>query len=286
MKKAFSLFCLILIAVYVALSLLGAKSLYIAEMRFWKARALAQKVVQSPEATPPLLFEKTRQRFEKIMEEYPENRALIKESLLAISGLFIHEKRYQEARDFIYNAKKKYPDDKSFGARTQFLLGFSYEKGGDWEAAVREYRLLRDRYPDSQLGLEVPLYIARHDVKQDSEKGAGSYEEAAAYYRQLIQNTPTKTPLKYFALSYLLTGYDERRQWDRSLSVVQEIVVTYPKLLRVYVPKIEMLTRRLKQPQRAIDVYEAFIQAHPKHKDVPLLKKRIEGLTKRLQHVS
>ena len=284
MKKALSLFCLILIVVYGVLSFLGSKSPYIAESRFWKARALAQKIVQSPETTPPSLFEKSRQQFEQLMNAYPQNKTLVKESFLGIAGLFIHEKRYQEARDFIYASRKKYPDDKPFGARTQFLLGFSYEKVGDWEDALKEYLLLRDRYPQSQLGLETPLYIARHDAKQDSEKSAQAYKEAAEYYRQLAQTSAD--PIKYFAMSYLLTGYDEQKKWDKSLGVIKEIVVTYPKLMRVYIPKIELLARRLKQPQQAIAIYEVFIQSHPKHNDVLFLKKRIELLSRRLKRVS
>ena len=284
MKRALSLFCLILIVVYGVLSFLGSESPYIAESRFWKARALAQKIVQSPETTPPALFEKSRQQFEQLMNAYPQNKTLVKESLLGIAGLFIHEKRYQEARDFIYASRKKYPDDKPFGARTQFLLGFSYEKVGDWEDALKEYLLLRDRYPQSQLGLEMPLYIARHDAKQDSEKGAESYKEAAEYYRRLAQTS--SDPIKYFALSYLLRGYDERKKWDKSLEVVQEIVVAYPKLMRVYIPKIERVARKLKQPKLAIAVYETFVQSHPQHKDVPFLKKRIELLSRRLQRAS
>lgn len=284
MKKALSLFCLILLAVYGVLTFLGAKSPYIAERHFWKARALAQKIVQSPETTPPFLFEQSRQRFEQIIRDYPQNKALVKESLLGIAGLFIHEKKYQEARDFIYNARKKYSDDKAFEVRTQFLLGFSYEKAGNWDSAAKEYRVLQDRYPESRLGLEVPLYIARHDAKQDSEKSAGSYETAAAHYRQLIQTR--QDPVKYFAMAYLLTGYDEQKKWDKVLEVIKEIIVTYPKLLRPYIPKVEMLARKLKQPQQAITVYEAFIQSHPKHKDAPFLKKRIELLTRRLKNVS
>ena len=284
MKKALSLFCLILIGLYGTLSFLGSKSSYVAESRFWKARALAQKIAQSPETTPPTLFEKSRQQFEQIIREYPENKTLVKESLLGITGLFIHEKRYQEARDFIYTSRKRYPDDKALGARSQFLLGFSYEKAGDWETALKEYRILQDRYPESQLGLEIPLYLARHDAKEDSKKSGESYENAAVHYRRLIETKPD--PIKYFAMSYLLTGYEEQKKWDKSLEVVGEIIVTYPKLIRVYIPKIEKLAQKLKQPKLAIAVYEAFIQSHPQHNDVPFLKKRIELLSRRLKNVS
>ena len=277
MKKALSLFCLILIGVGGTLTHLGSKSTYITEARFWKARAFSQQIVANPETTPPLVFKKAREQFEDIIKDYPENAALKKECLLSIAGLLVHEKKYQEARDFIYEARKEYPTDNGFGARSQFLIGFSYEKAGDWSSALKEYHLLRDQYWKSYLGLEVPLYIARHDVKEDSQKGAESYEAAAEYYRRIVDENP-RTPVKFVALNYRMTGYDEQKKWDQSLDAVKEIIVSFPKTLRSYIPKIEGLSRRLKQPERASAIYRAFIAAHPDHKDAVLLKKRIERL--------
>lgn len=285
MKKAVSLFCLILIALGATLTLLGSKSTYIAEARFWKARAFSQQIVANPETTPPFVFKQARERFERIMKEYSGNAMLVKESLLSIAGLLIHEKKYQEARDFIYKIRKDYPEDNPFGARSQFLLGFSYEKAGDWEAALREYRILRDRYAKSYLGLEVPLYIARHDIKEDSQKGAERYEEAAAYYQDVAQNNP-KSPLKFFALNYMLSGYEEQKKWDKSLDTLQEIILAFPKSLRAYVPKIEAYSRRAKAPEKAAAIYESFIQAYPDHKDAMVIKKRIERLRKSRKNVS
>ena len=279
MKKVLSLFCLILIALAWTLRVLSVKSPYVAEMRFWKAKAFSQQIVANPEATPPFVFKKAREQFEGLIKDYSDKPTLVKESLLAIAGILIHEKKYQEARDFLYKVRKEYPDDKGFGTRSQFLLGFSYEKAGEWEGALKEYLLLRDRYQESQLALEVPLYIARHDVKQDSTKGSESYASAVDYYQNLIQNNSNpKSPIKFFAMNYLLAGYEEQKKWDKSLDVLGEIIVTYPKFLRSYIPRIEAYSRRIKQPGKAMGIYEAFLKAHPDHKDAVILKKRIERL--------
>lgn len=285
MKKALSLFCLILVVLGAFLSVQTSKSLYIAEARFWKARAFSQQIVANPEVTPPAVFKKARAQFERILKDYPEIPALVKESLFSIAGLMIHEKRYQEAREFLSKVRKDYPKDDFLGAKSQFLVGFSYEKADDWQAALKEYRILRDRYPENSLALEVPLYIARHDIKEDTEKGAERYKEAVDYYRKVITDNP-KTPLKFLALTYMLTGYEEQKKWDKSLEVVQEIVLDYPKTVRRFVPAIEGLSRRLKQPQRAAAVYRSFIQAHPDHKDNLILKKRIERLERSRKDVS
>ena len=278
MKKVVSLFCLILIAVGVVLTVLGSKSLYIAEERFWKAEALAQKIVANPETTPPYLFEKARQRFEGIINDYPLNAALVKGASLATAGLLIHEKKYDEARDLLLKIRKKYPTDEMLGSKSQFLLGFAREKAGDWKGALKEYQVLRDQYPQTRLGLEIPLYIARYESRQDSDKGATTYEAAAQYYRGLVQSNPLTNPLKFLGMNFLLRGYEEQKKWDKSLDILEEIILTYPKLLRSYVPRIEAYSRKIKQPGKAMSIYESFLKAHPDHKDAMILKKRIERL--------
>jgi len=280
MKKALSLFVLILASAAGTLSHLGAESNYVAEARFWKARAFSQQIVASPDTTPPFVFKKARGQFEEILKDYPDKPPLVKESLLSIAGLMVHEKKYQEARDFLNKVRKDYPDDQTFRAKTQFLTGFSYEKEGDWERALKEYRILRDQYAKSQLGLEVPLYIARHDVKEDSQKGAERYAEAAAYYRRLAEENP-KTPLKFYALNYMLAVYEEQKKWDESLTSIEEIILAFPKSIRLYVPKIEAFSRRIKQPERAAAIYQSFLQSYPDHKDATVLKKRMERMRKR-----
>jgi|GEM_PF-1197215 len=281
MKKAFSLFLILLLGVYGVLSYLGSKSgaanTYGIERRFWRAKALSQKIVVNSDSTPPSLFEESRKRFEEIIKDYPNHHALIKESNLSIAGLLIYEKKYQEARNFLNKVQKEYPKDKAFGARSQFLLGFSSEREGNWEAALKEYRVLRDRYPESQVGLEIPLYIARHDLKTDTQKGSESYEAAADYYRRLIQGNP-KTPLQFLAFNYLLGGYEEQKKWDKALEVLRELVMTYPRMSRNYFLRIDAYGLRLKQPEKAIAIYKSLIQSYPDHQDAALFKKRIERL--------
>ena len=285
MKKAVSFFCVVLIAAYLGLNTLDPKSPYLAERRFWKARALSQKIVANPDVTPPDLFRKAREDFKKIMELYPENISLTKECLLSIGGLLIHEKKYQEGRDLLAKAMKDYPADHGFGARAQFLAGFSYEKAGDWKTALEEYHTLMDRYSDIKFTLEVPLYIARHDMKEDSEKAIESYKAATAYYRRLADSHP-KSPAGFVALAYMMRGYQEQKQWEGCLEVAKEIIVTYPRMLRPYIPMIEAFSAKLESPKRAVTVYQAFIQSHPDHKAVPFLKKRIERLERKEANVS
>lgn len=279
MKKALSLFILILIGVGGTLSVLGAKSSYVAEARFWRARQLAKRVVANPEVTPPFLYQKVKGRFEQLIKDYPENNVLVKESHLSIGGILIHEKKFEESREVLEKVRKEFPDDKLIGARAQFLTGFSYEKAGQWETALKEYKTLMSRYMESPFTLQVPLYIARRDLKQDTQKGAESYQEAAHYYRQVVSRYP-KTPLGYFAMTFLVKGYEEQKKWEETLGAVKELVLSYPAALRVYLPVIDGTSRRLKEPGRALDIYESFIQSYPNHQDTPVLKRRVAQFRK------
>ena len=278
MKKALSLFCLILLLLYGALHFLGLleKSPYVAEMRFWKARVFAREVLMNPDATPPRMFEEARKRYEYIIKEHPP---LARKALLPIVEILIKEKKYQEARDLLTQARQDYPNYRLFGARSQFLIGFSYEKGGDWKRALKEYQFLIDQYTGTRPALQTPLYIARHDLRQDSGKGARSYKEAATYYRRLIKKKP-KSPFGLLAMGYLLTGYQEQNKWDESLEVIQEIILAYPRMIRGYIPTIESLSRRIDRPEKAIAIYESFIKSHPDHRDSTVLRERIDRFRK------
>lgn len=285
MKTVLSLFVAVLVGVGGTLSYLGSDSPYLTEKRFWKARSLAQRVVANPDATPPLLFEKARGQFQDMIADYPENAALVKESLLSIGGLFIYEGKFQEARTFLAKAKGDYAEDDNFGARMQFLIGFSYERERDWRTALEVYRDLMESYPYSHIALQTPLYIARHDLKEDSQKGAESYGDAADYYRGLIEKHP-KSLLAFFAMTYLVRGYQEQKMWDESLEAIRELVLTYPRALRPYMPMIEGISRRLAAPERARDIYESFVETYPNHRDARTLQKRIERLRRISRNVS
>ncbi|MFH1858217.1 MAG: tetratricopeptide repeat protein [Candidatus Omnitrophota bacterium] len=287
MKKTLIVFCVILAVVPILLSYLGLKDSYLTERRFWKARALSQKIVANPDATPPLMFEKARNNFQRIIKDNPKNTGLAKECKISIAGLLVYEKKFQDARDYLEKAKADYPADKAFAARTLFLTGFSYEREGRWDRALESYHLLMNEYYTvSHIALQLPLYIARHDLKLDTQKGEESYREAATYYRQLIRKHPNDALLGFYVRSYLVKGFQEQKKWEESLEVIREIILAYPKALRPYIPVIEAISRRTGQLEKAVAIYHAFIQAHPDHRDVKMLKKRIERLKESRPHVS
>ncbi len=281
MKKTLIFFGAILIVLFGVLSLIKTKNPYAAEKRFWKARNATRKILSNPETTPPALFRENREEYEAIIRQHPP---LAKESLLAIAGLLIHEKEYDEARDLLAESKQKYAEDAEFGARAQFLAGYSYEKEGNWREAVQAYEALMEAHIGNRMAFQIPLYIARQDLKKDTQRGAESYEKAIAYYRRLSQG-PKENPTAFNALNYLYLAYHEQQKWEEALGVTEEIVVTYPRAMSDYALVIEGLGRKLNQPEKAIAVFESFIQSHPDHPIVPRLKERIQKLGGKRQNV-
>jgi len=97
-----------------------------------------------------------------------------------------------------------------------FLRGNAYERQGQWDKALKEYLFLRDKYTDTVLGLQMPMYIAAYYIRKGQEGNADkAYREAAIFYEALGRDNQGKV-LGYKASTLLRDAYLGAKEYERT----------------------------------------------------------------------
>ena len=282
MKKTILVLITILMAVAVALSLMGDRE-YAAERIFYSASKTSARILANPDVAPPAMVAAAERDYMKVIDKYPGTNTA-KAARIALAEFQILNKKYDEALSLINGALGSKDMDKQALALTQFLKGVAYERKGEWNRALEEFGILRDKYIDTQLGLQVPLYIGKYYVSKDMpEKSEGAYKDAAQFYAKLENENKAKI-LGYAAESLLIQTYLELNDYENAGNTVEAIIKDYlsPMALSQNLPYVELIfVDRLKKPERAIAIYNDVIAKVKDERVKKILQGRITKLEKK-----
>ena len=282
MKKTILIFVGIIVALYLVVSLINYKSEYNAEVRLFKANKLLSQILQSPESVPTRFFERTVNAYKKVIAKFP-NSASAKRAVLSVGQVYIINNKFEQARQELRQYEIAYKDNKDMLSDIQFLIGNAYEKEGKWSTAQGIYNSILEKYPDSLTAMQIPIYIGRYFLKNGkTEDAILTYQQAAVYYQKIARQNP-ESEKGYLALSNVVTCYVDQKLWPEALDSLTNLVNEYPKSREL--PKLLQIINllcleQLKNPQKAIEIYEEFIQKHPENAMVKALKAAIEKLKK------
>jgi len=280
MKKIVTGFVIVILIVFVVLSVLGSGGEYDAEkMLYWALRD-GQKINVNPDVAPPRLVRAVEDKLRAISLKYPKT-ATGKSSYMRLAEFYILLKKYDKAFETIDAVMKKYPTDKATMSMAQFLRGVIYERQDNWNKALDEFTILRNKYADTPIGLEIPMYIARHhESLEEKDDARMAYAEAAAYYEKL-ENQYQGKMLGYAASGFMIQALLNNKDYARAGSAVEGIINKYPAnfTLNRYLPYIEHIyVRELKQPAKAIEIYSKLREKSKDKQFNEVLDKRIAEL--------
>jgi tetratricopeptide (TPR) repeat protein len=258
MKKTIYILISILVVVYIALSVLGSGGEYAAEKIFYRAMKMSARITANPDVVPPKLLEYVESNFKNILEKYPKTEAA-RAANITLAEFYIYNKRYGDALsrlDLIIKANSKMPGVLS---TAHFLKGRAYEKQNKWPNALKEYNIVRDDYTDTELGIKMPLYVARHYTDKGMDADARqAYGEAALFYKKLERDN-NKSMLGYVASVLLIQAYMGAENYEESGTALEETIDKYGNgtTLAQLLPQVEnIFVNKLKQPERAIKIYK------------------------------
>ena len=280
MKKIILILVVILVGVWVVLSALGSGGEYAAEKVFYHAMKINEKILLNPEVVPPKMFTSVESDLLKIMKKYPKGN-MAKTARITLAEFYLNNKKYDKVLSTIDSMMTAYKDDPLVLSQAQFLKGLAYEKQNKWERALKEYMILRDKYTDTPLGIEIPIYIGKRYIqKGDKAQAEKAYNDAAVFYER-IEKQYTQKPLGYVAASLLTQTYMYLGKYEQAGAVVINTINNYPgnQTLMQQLPYVELIyARLLKSPQRAIEVYKNIIEQSKDSKLKNFLKGRIKEL--------
>ncbi|MFH0764069.1 MAG: hypothetical protein V1927_03620 [Candidatus Omnitrophota bacterium] len=280
MKKLIAIFIIILVTLYAVLSILGSGGEYNAEKLYYRAMKVNKKIAANPDVVPPKLLGYVENDLKTLLEKYPRTE-IAKTANITLAEFYIFNKRYDDALskiDSIIKANNKNPIILS---TAYFLKGRAYEKQDKWASALKEYEIVRDDYIDTELGIQMPLYIAKHYSDKGKEANAAqAYNDAALFYEKLEKNNSKKL-LGYIASKLLLQTYINSGNYEQAGKTLEETLNRYKSMmvLTQLLPLVEnIFVKELKRPEKAIEIYENIKEGTYDDRLKRFLDKKIEKL--------
>jgi tetratricopeptide (TPR) repeat protein len=267
------------ISILMLIGILGCSREYQAERSMYKAIQLAKDILAAPEAVPPSEFNKAIEAYTLVFEKYPDT-FVARKAHMAIGSLYVAKKEYAKAREMFKKTYELYAGTMAVVIEARFSVGKSYELEGSWEDALKEYSLIIRKYPDTQAGLDLPFYIARYYEKQkDMPARNAAYAQAIEHYRGMAERNPN-TDIGFLAESLTVTCYMNQGDWVTALAAIEKLLTDYPMAKTAALSlrtAADISIRELKEPERAIDIFNRFMKKNPKHPLNESIKKGIEA---------
>lgn len=252
----------------------GCSDQYQSERYLYKATRLAKDVFINPEAIPPQQFERAIKAYEIIFEKYPKMWTA-RRARIAIGTLYLAKEEYEKARSVFRKAIELYPDDTGICIEARFATGKSYEKENLWNRALQEYMKIIADYPDTEMALSLPMYIASKDK---------DYGPAIAHYKNIAQKNPN-SQLGFRALNFVSICYTKKGDWAQVVRSMEKLAMDYPMAANVGLTLrtiADISVRRLNQPGLVTEIFGEFLKKYPDHP----LKKGLEKALGDFENIS
>lgn len=281
MKKTITILISILVFLYVILSITGSSKEYAAEKLFYSAMKAVSKIAANPDVVPPKLVDYIENRLEKLLQKYPDTE-VAKTADIRLTEFYIENKKYDNALKQAESMIGKYEKIPGILSMAHFLKGIAYEKQDRWPSALKEYRIIRDNYRDTQLGMQMPVYIANYYSQKGMDaKAQEAYGEAALFYENIEKENRAK-PLGYMASLFLIQTYIKSGDYEAAGRRVGETLDKYfgqTAMVQLF-PLVEnIIVTKLNEPEKAIEIYKNIIERSKSDKLKKVLQKRVDELS-------
>lgn len=222
-----ALIVIIAIAV-VGLWLINRNDAYTAEKVLYQANKSYDKILLNPDATPPSMIKDTIDALKLVVEKYPDTDAA-RLARMKLVEIYMTSSRYNDALplfDEIVAAESAVSRERA--TRALYMKGLAYEKMGNWQMALKEFDRLRKEFPDSMIGMQVPLYIANHyRLKVETEKAQEAFDKALDLYNETYAANEGTT-MGFISLSMILELYGKFRMYKEAAPALERMIEAYP----------------------------------------------------------
>ncbi len=223
--------------------------------------------------------ERASELYRKIIDDYPRS-VVVDGARWDVGNLSILQGNIEEGKQDFENVFESYPEDTSLHAMAQLAVARGYEREGNWEQALIEYRRLQEEYPDTIEAMRVPLLIASRYMRLNMNDDArrvleGSVEE----YDRLINSGDDRiSPAAY---DFKARVFAMQRRWNEAISVLESLRRNYPDDHRAQMALLRigtMYQQGLNDQARAREAYLRFTQEYPHHRMSELVREITDGM--------
>lgn len=285
MKKTIIILTIILLFAGLLLSIFPGNGDYTAERLLYRAVKTAGKISANPDVVPPSTAAFVEKTLQKVMKDYPKSVAA-KVAYAKLAEFYTLIKKYDKAMDVLDKIVSESKDSPVIVTQALFFKGNILEKEDRWNEALSVYKMLRDKYTNTPLGLQMPIYIANHYTRDGLESEAAvAYKEAVAFYAKIAKDNEGNV-VGYWSSTFLLQSYLNLKDYEEAGRMVENIISRYPSA-NTYMqnlPLVEFIfIKNLKDNAKALEIYKKAAMTTKDPRLLKALKKKIgelEGSTK------
>jgi TolA-binding protein len=216
--------------------------------------------------------------FKRILNEYPAHD-IAPDVQLQLGGYYAMKGDDVRAAGEFKKVLEHYPSNFSLCARAGAALAALYEKAGDWNGALQEYRKVQKNYPQTSLALQTPLMVAAHYARERNATAAeNAYAEAVRGYGDIIAAHPGKDIVAQ-AEELMANAYIMQGRFPEAVGALAQLVKDYPADPRAPFALFRMADIYMKEmndTQKATDLFRTLMVEYPNHELAEAARRYLE----------
>jgi tetratricopeptide (TPR) repeat protein len=243
-------------------------------------------VSQDPKAVPDAQFVSIINDYRRLIQRFPKSR-YVPQMYSEIGSLYLLNKKYEDARKTYGEVVAKFSGHDDVVSKAMVDIGNSYLIEEKFDQAIQVFQQVWDGYSRTEVGLMMPLYIAGLYRNANRLDGVQNYlNKAVVFYKSIADNTAEPDVLRINAHQTLATTYMAQEKWGSALDVLRKMLYDFADSNLITPQRLRMISRminviavtRLKNHDKAIEIYQDFIKDHPGHFLNQFLEKVVESL--------
>lgn len=260
--------------------LAGCTQEYKIERMYYHANKKYSQIIQKPSQADPAKIDEVIADFNKIIKTKPDWNGVIN-ARYAIAHLYFIKKDFSKARERFNKIISDYPSQKGMHLQITPFIGASYEYEGKWDKALAIYEKMIKDYPLSPVALQLSYHIAdyyqKHKKYDESER---VLRDVISRYENVINNYPYENKVIIASEEIIIKTYEKLNDIEGLINILKKIAdrdkntnrgaESLYRLAKIYESK--------KRVKEAIDFYKQFIKNYPDHKLVDSAKTKIHSL--------
>ncbi|MDD5584891.1 MAG: tetratricopeptide repeat protein [Candidatus Omnitrophica bacterium] len=283
MKKTVFILIAILVVVYAGLSFLCRGGEYPAERMLYRGFRAANAIVINPDVAPAAMVASVENDLKSVAVKYPKTRAAIT-SQMTLAKFYAANKKYDIALATLDGIIAKEGRDLVLVSEALLTKGSIYEVRNQWPKALEEYKKMRDEYPLTPLGMQIPLYIGNHYRQNaDIAEADAAYQDAVAFYKRIAEKNKG-SEVGYVASNFLTQAYINLKRYEEAGESIENTIANYPSVF-TYMKQLPaadyIYVKLLNNPAKAIAVYKQVREKTNDAKFSKLIQARIAELEKK-----
>ena len=167
---------------------------------------------------------KVEAAIEKLIADYNDNPNIGK-ALWQIAEEHFYARNYGRAASLMELIRANYPE-KEFPSKTElpYILGKCYEKSGDYEKAIANYKEAVRKYPHDRFSSRAPYRIAVVCMREKKD-----YEQAAYWFEQQRELYPNSTKAKNALYFTGVTYLAYLKDYVKAAEAFEQYLADYPE---------------------------------------------------------